>query len=390
MSRLGKVLGAARDLSRKLGVVRAAEITQLDVIGVPVFSVARPTSLTLTVHTGKGMTREEAEISGLLEAVEYGCAERADMDGLLSLSPRDAYLRFGVSAGEYVRKPGRGIGAHDAMSWVMVSNVADGRQVPAPAEVVYMPCPATVGTGAIASTSVGMACGTSMEGAVLHGLCEVVERHLNSFDRFSPASMVINKRALTGQGAELRDRVEAAGLAMALRGQRRFGLYYVDAIVYDPSHRDLQSITGGICCKTSFEDAAKGAILEAIQSRLTLIHGGRDDLDQREAWIGSMNARERCEKAERTIAAYLDGCRWESLDREQACVSSETTQQALDRVLGEVCAEFEHVLVHDFHAPSQEIKVVRVIVPGMEQYMGINKVMGRRLVEFLESRSVAA
>lgn len=391
MSPMCAVLAEARALAVAFGVVRAAEITQLDIIGVPVYSVARPTSLTLTVHTGKGMTCEEAEISGLLEAVEYACAERIDVTSLVKMTPTEAFLRFGVSLGEYARKPGHTIGTHDELNWVMARSIANGTGIPVPVEVVYMPCRRPIGVGAIASTSVGMACGVSTSAAALHGLCEVVERHLNSFDRFVSASEVIGSEALTGSAAELRDKVQAAGLTVGLRGQYRFGLYYVDALIYDPCDEDVAGMACGICCKTSFEAAARGALLEAVQSRLTLIHGGRDDLDEYEAWKRSMTHQQRRERGRQTKAAYLHGRGSQGLEGWWLNKGvPEAAEEALGRVVGEVSKEFERVLVHEFDAPSRAIKVVRVIVPGMEQYMSVNKVMGSRLVEFLKRQAEAA
>ena len=58
------------------GVSRLAEVTDLDLIGIPVFQAIRPAGLSLSVHQGKGVTREAAMIGALMEALECDHAEQ--------------------------------------------------------------------------------------------------------------------------------------------------------------------------------------------------------------------------------------------------------------------------------------------------------------------------
>jgi len=59
------------------GVTRVADITDLDRVGIPVFSSIRPTaeSGAITIYNGKGLTKEEAKVSAIMEAIERYSAE---------------------------------------------------------------------------------------------------------------------------------------------------------------------------------------------------------------------------------------------------------------------------------------------------------------------------
>src|SRR4051812_35005545 len=60
-----------------MGITRVANVTGLDVIGIPVVMVCRPNSRSLSVSQGKGLDLDAARASGLMESVEMFHAERA-------------------------------------------------------------------------------------------------------------------------------------------------------------------------------------------------------------------------------------------------------------------------------------------------------------------------
>src|SRR4030042_808013 len=62
------------------GITRVADITNLDRIGIPVFSCIRPTAEagSITVYNGKGATVEESRISAIMEGIERYSSELHD------------------------------------------------------------------------------------------------------------------------------------------------------------------------------------------------------------------------------------------------------------------------------------------------------------------------
>ncbi len=71
------------------GITRVADITNLDRIGIPVFSCIRPTaeSGAITVYNGKGATVEESRISAIMEGIERYSSELHDRR--IHLAPYD-------------------------------------------------------------------------------------------------------------------------------------------------------------------------------------------------------------------------------------------------------------------------------------------------------------
>ena len=69
-------LGRAARCGAACGVSRVADLTFLDVLNLPVCQAVRPWSRALSVHQGKGLTRRDACLGALMEAVESCAAER--------------------------------------------------------------------------------------------------------------------------------------------------------------------------------------------------------------------------------------------------------------------------------------------------------------------------
>jgi len=95
---------------RPLGITRIADITGLDVLGIPVYNSVRPTAAdgNLTVTSGKGMTSLAARTSAIMEAIERYYGEPQGRSGItcslnelrqrgqLALDPRQLILERDV------------------------------------------------------------------------------------------------------------------------------------------------------------------------------------------------------------------------------------------------------------------------------------------------------
>src|SRR5690349_7195174 len=72
---LDQTLNSALRLAPVMGITRIANVTGLDVAGIPVVMVSRPNSRSVTVSQGKGINLDSARASGLMEAAELYHAE---------------------------------------------------------------------------------------------------------------------------------------------------------------------------------------------------------------------------------------------------------------------------------------------------------------------------
>src|SRR3954469_10768442 len=80
------------------GITRVADLTGLDRIGIPVFSVCRPNSRSISVAMGKGVTAVAAKVSGVMEALESFQAENIAAPLRLGSAAELRALGLGVQA----------------------------------------------------------------------------------------------------------------------------------------------------------------------------------------------------------------------------------------------------------------------------------------------------
>src|SRR5574341_1180050 len=68
-------------LLSRIGVTRIASITDLDRVGIPVFSAIRPSAAAgaISIYSGKGTTETNARISAIMESFERCLAEQPEV-----------------------------------------------------------------------------------------------------------------------------------------------------------------------------------------------------------------------------------------------------------------------------------------------------------------------
>ena len=172
-------LSAARAAGKACGVSRLAGLTGLDVIGVPVWTAIRPLGRSLSVSQGKGVTDALAQISALMEAIEFFHAETllpAGIERSIELTVRDP--NFADVEALPIRS-GRPLNFGTPIRWLEARSIVTGKSKWIPRELVDLDS-TQLYEGFFVSSSNGLASGNSRTEAMLHGLCEVVER-----DQFS-------------------------------------------------------------------------------------------------------------------------------------------------------------------------------------------------------------
>jgi ribosomal protein S12 methylthiotransferase accessory factor len=266
-----------------LGVTRIARITGLDRTGVEVACAIRPAGHVLQVSNGKGRTFEQAAKAALSEAAELAAAEQLPL-------PR---LRFGTRA----QLASEGLpttllpapeGTDDVvLSWVEGRGVLSGARTWLPAQAVYCPPAGTLlGPALFTWTSNGLAAHPQRGAAVRHALREVIER--DQLARALPAGWTaheVGRRRwpLEALPAPVRKRVDdlaGRGFLLALfdlRPERGLGVPVAGALLLDEPGSPI-SLTAGYAAAADWPSALEGAALEAAQSRLTDIHGAREDV----------------------------------------------------------------------------------------------------------------
>jgi ribosomal protein S12 methylthiotransferase accessory factor len=288
-------------------VTRVARVTGLDRAGVEVACAVRPGGHVLQVSNGKGDTFEEAARGAVLEAAELACAE-ASPDVAAFASAAELAQRGVAFVGEDALG---GAASGHRLAWLTAEDLASGATVLAPAAAVHVPPQggALLGLASVRWTSNGMGAHPLWTAALLHALVEAVER--DQLARALPEGFtdeeVVRRRIGREALADVAPGVAARVARLEARGfdvhlfdvapARGIGLPVAGALLFD-RERGPVPVTAGYACALDAAGALRGALLEAAQSRLTDIHGARED-------VAAMDAREverlrrACEKAAR-------------------------------------------------------------------------------------------
>ncbi len=251
--------GRAPPLALALGVSRVARLTTLDRCGVEVASAIRPRGHVLQATQGKGPTWAAAVASALGEAAELWAAETLPLERLV-WSRDDDGLSCAFIEGQ----------------WLL-----DGGAALVRAEAVFCPPSGTawLGPSVESWSSNGLAAHRTTKGAAEHAVLELVERDAvaKSLPRgWTPEEAVAR---LLAPELPLLGLLEARGFAAFTfdltppRGR----VPVVAALLFDREGGSIP-LTAGYAARRTGEAAAEAALLEAAQSRLTEVHGAREDV----------------------------------------------------------------------------------------------------------------
>ena len=367
LARVEKALPAA-------GITRVADITSLDRVGIPVFSSIRPTAGrgAISVYNGKGATPTEARVSAIMEGIERYSAE----------VPEGAELR--IDRYEEVRRDAtvldplllvlpRNADPMMPIPWVEGYDLLQEEEVMVPASAVFHPLPAKYSQLFRTSTN-GLASGNTLEEAVFHALMEVIERDAWSL---AEASRNTGPRVTRINGdlpGDLLSRFESAEVEVRVKDITSDLCIPTFAAVSDDLRlRDPMLLTIGMGTHTSAGIALLRALTEVAQSRLTQIHGAREDTP-----TADMRKRMGYERARRMNRYWFDSPGEEpfadvpSFDSDDFLTDIRMTLARLD------AAGMDRVIVTDLTRPEINVPVVRVIVPGLEVYAMDPERMGAR------------
>jgi ribosomal protein S12 methylthiotransferase accessory factor len=345
------------------GITRVADITNLDRIGIPVFSCIRPTAEpgAITVYNGKGATVEESRISAIMEGIERYSSELHDRK--VHLAPYDEMLAHGQVLDPKDLILPEGANVDRPIPWVEGYDIASDQDIIVPAHAVFHPLPRNF-LPLFRTNTNGLASGNTIEEAIFHALSEVIERDAWSLAEASrdTGSSVINidDTACLGMQKKFAD----AQVQVLVRDiTSDIGIPTMAAVADDVLLRDPMLLTIGIGTHTSARIAVMRALTEVAQSRLTQIHGAREDTTQAE-----LRKRMGYDRAKRINAYWfknngvVDYNRIVSYDSDDFLTDIRFIIEALKR------QGLDRVIVVDLTREEIGIPVVRVIVPGLEVF----------------------
>jgi ribosomal protein S12 methylthiotransferase accessory factor len=390
--RLEVTLNRARALAPELGISRVTDITRLDCVGVPVFASIRPDAPpgSLCVNAGKGITSDEACVGAYMEAIEYAFAEynraRLAISFPAAKEVYDGHTRAEAIL-DFCPVMNTEIDLDAPLACVEASDVCSKEKFLVPAELVFLPCSADlVPNRYFGSNSNGLCSGNTVLEATVHGLAEVIERDICSFQAIRDDSLMVQTSSLPSHLRSIQSALSTVGMNLYLRHlPNMFGIPYFMAAVCESDCQDPIYISVGYGCHPCKDIAATRAVCEALQSRLSFIHGGRDDLIHRYERFRRWSSKARMRYAVNLllkISRNGQSIRFTELPDHSGVATD--LASALDVLVDALVRNgLGHVLRVIYTPPDWPLQVVRILVPGLECFTETTKRVGVRLRNYV-------
>jgi YcaO-like protein with predicted kinase domain len=381
-------------LAARIGLTRIADVTGLDTIGIPVVSAIRPMGRSLSTQQGKGRTLVAAQVSALMESIETWHAEelalptrRATAEELarkkllaaplskLPRAPRPAALprrRAKASSAKSSAKSSKPAKPRrppplsaTPLSWVEGFELASARPILVPEQAVTLDCVLGGKAPLFDLSSNGLASGNCLVEAILHGLCEVIERDAEARWRRDGGQRRLMLDSVSDPGCiELLERFTRAGVRVIVWDLTSdVGVPVIGCSILEDPEQPMWRPLGlyqGFGCHPAPEVALARALTEAAQTRLTYIAGARDD------FFPFDYARTTDRQLLRLIWEELAQTPYEPvLFGELPQLATADLGDDLEAVVARLTAcGNRQVIAVDLSRPDMNVPVVKVLVPG--------------------------
>ncbi len=347
-------------LARRAGITRIAELTGLDTLGIPVFAAIRPLGRSLSTQQGKGLTAAAARVSALMEGLETYSAEHLTL-AVKRSSYRALAKRDRVVDVRRLARPRRKLALDEPWRWVEGWDLVAGAPGGVPEQAVTLDT-TFVSPPVFDISSNGLASGNVLVEAVLHGLCEVIERDAEAAWRRAGGDRRLVLDSITDPACRaLIDRVVRTGARVFVWDLASdCGVCAIGcSIVEDPREvawRPL-GVYQGFGAHLVPAIAIARAVTEAAQTRLTYIAGARDDFfpfDYERATDPELVG----ELWHSAAAPCAEPVAYDDLPRIAAASLGDALAKLVARLPG------EQVIAVDLTHPALGVPVVKMIVPG--------------------------
>jgi YcaO-like protein with predicted kinase domain len=270
----------------RFGLSRIANITSLDVIGIPVYICVRPRGLSFSISAGKGLSHVDAMVSAAMESIEMDVAESLESDSTVFKSYNELPVGERIPFELLPVISGSCFNGIRKINWVRGKLLGTDAPFFIPFDIL------TMNTFAITSQltsfawgSNGLASSIDRDEAILSGLYEVIERDSLSCWSFFIKNNTGSKLFALNQSTipfsstnYLISKIVDAGLDIHLILLRNeINIPVVKCHILNNIDQ-ARSTASGYGCHHNPEVALNRAITEAAQGRACFISGAREDI----------------------------------------------------------------------------------------------------------------
>jgi putative methanogenesis marker protein 1 len=360
-----------------VGVMALRDVTDLDRIGLPVFTCdrIRPDN-SRTSHTGKGVSKTQAQVSLMMEAIERYSSEFRDeyLGRLVRGSYQQLRDDFNIlDPGDLILPAFSDFRAERVLHWVWGFDLSAQEEMLVPAVAVYHPFHLDEKPPIKTNTN-GLASGNTLEEAIFHGMTEVIERDAWSIAKFSNemnAALVVEDEPAHQFLIDLIRKFENAAVEVTARDLTTdIGVPVIAAFSQDAIHPNLMPFDG-FGAHLDPRVAMARALLELATTRAFFIQ------------------KHSFESLQENIPYYYSEVDWEDprfYAREQKRLGEMESQFSID-ILEDIktllmkleTSGLTRTIIVDLTRPDVGMPTVRVIIPGLEVYCFDRERKGERL-----------
>jgi len=333
--------------------------------------VCRPNSRALAVSQGKGLGINDAKASGLMESVESYHAEHILLPMKLGTYEELKYTYKTADVDILPHIIRSRFHYNLRLLWIEGYDLLQNERVWQPYEMVHIDCtvPFPTGWGCFPVISNGLASGNNLLEAVIHGICEVVERDSTTLwhmlDEETQERSRIDLDTISDPDcSELLSKYQRAKVKVAVWETTTDldipSFFCMISESTDDTGRLLYSTTG-MGCHPTRQIALIRALTEAAQSRLTLIAGSRDDAVR--SWYVRSRDREVVQRYRSRMEVKGSMRKFHNVPTWNSQTLNEDVIWMLDRLRS---GGIKQVIVTDLTKPEFRIPVARIVIPGLE------------------------
>ena len=368
-----KTIEINQDKLKTAGITRIADITDLDRIGLPIYTAIRPTAEegAVSIYGGKGISKDHAKASAMMEGFERYSAERQDSDETI-IATLDEINNYGDYIDpkslnlpkEFEKKDINDL----SLEWSKSKDIISMNEYYIPTNAIFHPYTHENNIQSLfKSNTNGLASGNILEEAILHGMLEVIERDAWSIFELTHKNYAqIDVDSIESETIlDIIDKFESEGIKIKLMDfTADIKIPTIAASADDTITKDAGLLTLGMGTHLDPEVAILRALTEVAQSRATQINGAREDT------VRADFAREAgYERMKRINKFYFknEDNQIKLSDIENKSTSSITKD--IEIVKEELMAnDIKKILYVDLTRPELDVSVVRVVIPEMEVY----------------------
>uniref|UniRef100_UPI0025D04DB2 YcaO-related McrA-glycine thioamidation protein n=1 Tax=uncultured Methanobrevibacter sp. TaxID=253161 RepID=UPI0025D04DB2 len=281
-----KTIEINEDKLKIAGITRIADITDLDRIGLPIYTAIRPTAEdgAISIYGGKGITKDHAKASAMMEGFERYSAEKQDGDEVIVANIKEISER-----GEYIDPVSLNLPKdfkkenieEMQLEWSIAKDIISDEEFYIPTNAIYHPYLHDNQVQSLfKSNTNGLASGNVLEEAILHGMLEVIERDAWSIFELTHKNYAqIDLDSIESETVnDILEKFESEGIKIKLMDfTADVKIPTIAASADDTVTKDAGLLTLGMGTHLDPEVAILRALTEVAQSRATQINGARED-----------------------------------------------------------------------------------------------------------------